>query len=188
MQLTFDIDTESETSSLGSSSSSDLSTYSEVEVYQAEFRYQELEPTPRSYRRPRNIYNLHTYLPFSVGERSGSVVDKVYSFSFDRAILPERYDGYFRGIHPLSLSVYNPSRIAHAFRAVNSKVAILRGTYANQSGVIVESYCRLLFHRVLVYDGTVITIRQRDIKLLDPHHILPFGYPLENLSVTNRLA
>ena len=45
----FDLDTESETSSIiTSTSSSDLSAILEGEIYQAEFRFQDLEPTARS--------------------------------------------------------------------------------------------------------------------------------------------
>ena len=93
-----------------------------------------------------------------------------------------------RHIHPISISVYNPSCIAHAYRGVNTKVGILRGTYKDQSGVIVKSYFRRLFHKVLVYDGTILVIAQRDIKLLDPGHVLPVGYPIKRSEVTFNLT
>ena len=183
---TYDEDTVNVSSSeISSASSSDLS---EAEIFIAEFRLLDQELSERSLRRPRNLYSVHTYLPFTEDERVGTVVDKLFAFSFDRAVLPQRYDLFFRSIHPRSPAVYNPSRISYSFRGTNTKVAILRGVYADQSGVIVEAYCRLLFHRVLVHDGSVLLIRQRDLKLLDPHRVLPFGYPVKNFPVPNNLA
>ena len=99
-----------------------------------------------------------------------------------------RYDLYFRSIHPQSPSVYNPSRIAHTYRGVNTKVAILQGLYKDQSGVIVQSYYRLLFYKVLVYNKTILVIRQRDLKLLDPGNMLPTGYPLNQQEVAISLT
>ena len=136
---TYDEDTVSVSSSeISSASSSDLS---EAEIFIAEFRLLDQELSERSLRRPRNLYSVHTYLPFTKDERVGTVVDKLFSFSFDRAVLPQRYNLFFRAIHPRCQAVYNASRISYSLRGTNTKVAILRGVYADQSGVIVEAYC-----------------------------------------------
>ena len=176
-------ETDTDTSSLYSSSSSDLSVQ---ESYVAEFRgFDRQELTSRYLRNPSYNYSIHTYL---AEEPRGTVVDKIYPFSFTRAINPERFDTFFRFLHPQSISVYNPSRIAHGFRGANTKVGILRGTYKDQSGVIVKSYFRRLYHEVLVYDGTILVILQKDIKLLDPGHVLPVGYPIKRSEVTFNLT
>ena len=175
-------DTESVSSSeISTTSSSDLSDF---EIDTAEYRILDQEVSERSLRRPRNLYSIHTYLPYTFG----LTVDKLFSFSFDRPVLSERHDLFFRSIHPRSPAVYNPSRISHSFRGINTKVAILRGVYTDQSGVIIEAYCRLLFHKVLVHDGSVLLIRQRDLKLLDPHRVLPIGYPVKKFPVPNTLV
>ena len=179
-------DTESVSSSeISTTSSSDLSDF---EFDTAEYRILDQGLSERSLRRPRNLYSIHTYLPFTESDRTGATVDKLFSFSFERPVLSERHDLFFRSVHLRSPAVYNPSRISHSFRGVNTKVAILCGVYADQSGVIVEAYCRLLSHKVLVHDGSVLHIRQHDLKLLDPHRVLPFGYPVKNFPVPNNLV
>ena len=84
--------------------------------------------------------------------------------------------------------VYSPSRIADAYTSVNTKVAILQDLYKDQSGVIVKSYFGLLFHKDLVYNRTILVIRQRDIKLLDPGKVLPTEYPLKLQEVAINLT
>ena len=177
-------DLDADALSQASSSSSSLSVHSLGPVFVAEFRNQECT-TPRSQRSPMHSYNIHTYLPHenrsawfpAVSKQREPIIDKVYAFSLDRRVDPGTYDIYFRGVYATHPSVYNPNRISNYFRGVNTKVAILKGPYEDQLGVIVKAYFRRLFHKVLVHDGNLIVIHQRDIKLLDPWKILPPGYP-----------
>ena len=159
----------------GSGSSSVSSDMSSGEDFVAEYRWldQGLN-TARSRRRPMNVYSIHTYLQ---EEPRGTIVDKVFSFSFDRKILPGRYDNFFRFMYPPSP---NRDRVSISFQSSTTKVGILKGHYQDESGVVVKSYYRGLFHKVVVHDGTVVVLHQRDLKILDPGRVLPNGYPVLN--------
>ena len=76
------------------------------------------------------------------------------------------------------------STISDSFRTTahrNVKVLIVRGIYEGKHGVIVKSYVLgKNKHRVLTADGNVTTIKQINLKRLDVHFWLPFGFPVED--------
>ena len=63
------------------------------------------------------------------------------------------------------------------------KLYILRGVHKGQPGVIVSSrYSEKSeshsVHRILLGDGSIVSIPQENVRLLDPSFILPFGIPV----------
>ena len=83
MQGDYIAETLSDSSSVSPTNSSDISV---GDIYVAEYRSFDLDiATSWSLRCLRYLYRIHTYL---VVEPKGTVVDKVYSISFDRFIDP----------------------------------------------------------------------------------------------------
>ena len=133
--------------------------------------------TERQSGRRLYLFTLFTRL------EDGSV--KPFSFTFDR--IPRPAGSYSRD-HPAEpfLDSIRDSRISHSFRttgARNVKVLITKGFYKDQHGVIVKSYARgKRSHRVLTSDGNVTTLKQINLRRIDPFFWLPCGVPVVETS------
>jgi len=122
---------------------------------------------------------LYTIKTYTADQPTGTVEDKSFTFAFSTPIRSNLQIA-FSHIHPDDPRLINPRRVSSLYRARggrNVKVAILKGFYKDQPGVIVETYVTAFQHRVLLADGNVITIKQGYLRLLDPNFWLPFGYP-----------
>lgn len=139
-------------------------------------------------RRTLCTFPIKTYI-FNLEPR-GYTVETVHYFRFERLDWRLTWSGSER---KTSRSLIGD--LDHQFQIINylsrelqgssftepiplhSKVLILReGLYYQTAGVVVDNINLLL--DIFSVDGTIISVHQREIQLLDPENTLPYGLPI----------